>query len=155
VGAELELQANPIDGLDIMLGLALLDAEVTDVPSTISATGKETPALSPDVSFNGLVRYEWPALGGFLAVQADYGWQDDQNFNLIYTPVVREDAYGLANARLTYTSESRAWTASVWVKNLTDEKYRTYAFDTTAFFGAIENVPGPQRWFGGGVTYRW
>jgi iron complex outermembrane recepter protein len=155
MGAELELQANPIDGLDIMLGLALLDAEVTDVPGTISATGKETPALSPDVSFNALVRYEWPALGGFLAVQADYGWQDDQNFNLIYTPVVREDAYGLTNARLTYTSESRAWTASVWVKNLTDEKYRTYAFDTTAFFGAIENVPGPQRWFGGGVTYRW
>ena len=79
------------------------------------------PALSPDVTFNGLVRYEWPALGGFLAVQADYGWQDDQNFNLIYTPVVRGDAYGLANARLSYTSESRAWTASVWVKNLTDE----------------------------------
>jgi iron complex outermembrane recepter protein len=154
-GAEFELQANPIDGLDIMLGLALLDAEVTDVPGTISATGKETPALSPDVSFNGLVRYEWPALSGFLAVQADYGWQDDQNFNLIYTPVVREAAYGVTNARLTYTSEDHAWTASVWVKNLTDEKYRMYSFDTTAFFGAIENVPGPQRWFGGGVTYRW
>lgn len=154
-GAEFELQANPIEGLDIVLGLALLDAEVTDVPSSISATGKETPALSPDVSFNGLVRYEWPAFGGLLSVQADYGWQDDQNFNLIYTPVIREEAYGIANTRVAYTSEDRNWTASVWVKNLTDEEYRSYAFDTSAFFGALENVPGQQRWFGGGITYRW
>jgi iron complex outermembrane receptor protein len=152
-GAEFELQANPITGLDILLGLALLDAEVTDVPASISATGKETPALSPDVSFNGLVRYEWPAFGGFLSVQADYGWQDDQNFNLIETPVVRERAYGIANARVGYTYEN--WSVSAWVKNITDEEYRTYSFDTTAFFGAIENVPGPQRWFGAGVTYRW
>jgi iron complex outermembrane receptor protein len=154
-GAEFELQANPIKGLDIVLGLALLDAEVTNVPSTISATGKETPALSPEVSFNGLVRYEWPAFGGSLSVQADYGWQDDQNFNLIYTPVVREKAYGVANARIGYTSGDGSWSAAVWVKNLADEEYRGYAFDTTAFFGSIENVPGPKRWFGGGVTYRW
>ena len=153
MGAEFELQANPIDGLDIVLGLALLDAEVTDVPASISATGEETPALSPDVSFNGLIRYEWPAFGGSLSVQADYGWQDDQNFNLIETPVVHEDAYGIANARIGYTKDN--WSVSVWVKNLTDEEYRAYSFDTTAFFGAIENVPGPKRWFGGGVTYRW
>jgi iron complex outermembrane receptor protein len=128
---------------------------VEDVPSTISATGKETPAISPEVSFNGLVRYSWPAFGGSLSVQADYGWQDDQNFNLIETPVVHEDAYGVANARIGYDSEGGKWSVSVWVKNLTDEEYRTYAFDTTAFFGAIENVPGPKRWFGGGFTYHW
>jgi iron complex outermembrane receptor protein len=154
-GAEFELQANPIRGLDIILGLALLDAEVTDVPPTISATGKETPAISPEVSFNGLVRYSWPAFGGSLSVQADYGWQADQNFNLIETPVVHEDAYGVANARIGYDSEGGKWSVSVWVKNLTDEEYRTYAFDTTAFFGAIENVPGHKRWFGGGFTYHW
>jgi iron complex outermembrane recepter protein len=154
-GAEFEFSARPIDGLDIVLGLALLDAEATDVPATISATGEETPALSPDVSFNGLVRYEWPALGGSLSVQTDYAWQNDQNFNLIYTPVVREGAYGVANARAGYTSGNGAWSASVWVKNLFDEEFRTYAFDTSAFFGAIENVPGLQRWFGGSITYRW
>jgi iron complex outermembrane receptor protein len=154
-GAEFELQANPIKGLDVVLGLALLDAEVTDVPSSISVTGKESPALSPEVSFNGLIRYEWPAFGGSLSVQADYGWQDDQNFNLIETPVVREDAYGIANARIGYSSGDGHWSVAAWVKNFTDEEYRTYAFDTTAFFGSIENVPGPKRWFGGGFTYRW
>ena len=154
-GAEFEFVANPLEGLDIMLGLAWLDAEATDVPATISATGKETPALSPDLSFNGLVRYEWPALGGKLNVQLDYGWQDDQNFNLIYTPVVEEKSYGLANLRLGYTSADDTWSAAVWVQNLGDEEYRAYAFDTTAFFGSTEDAPGLERWFGGGVTYRW
>jgi iron complex outermembrane recepter protein len=154
-GGEIELAASPIDGLDIILGLAFLDAEATDVPSTISATGTETPALSPDASFNGVVRYEWPALGGALSVLADYSWQDDQNFNLIYTPVIHEGAYGVGNLRFGYTSGDEAWSASVFVRNIMDESYRTYAFDTTAFFGAIENVPGHQRWFGANLSYHW
>jgi len=154
-GAEVELAASPVAGLDLVLGIAVLDSEVTDVPSTISATGRETPALSPELTLNGLVRYEWPAFGGSLSVQADYGWQDDQNFNLIFTPVVHEKAYGVANLRLGYRSEDERWSAAVWARNVTDEDYRTYAFDTTGFFGAIENVPGPQRWFGAGVTFRW
>jgi len=154
-GAEFEFTANPVEGLDIMLGLAWLDTEATDVPATISATGKETPALSPDVTFNGLIRYEWPALGGKLNVQLDYGWQDDQNFNLVYTPVVEEKSYGIANLRLGYTSPDDTWSAAVWVQNLGDEEYRAYGFDTTAFFGSTEDVPGLERWVGGGVTYRW
>jgi iron complex outermembrane recepter protein len=154
-GAEFEFIANPVEGLDIMLGLAWLDTEATDVPATISATGKETPPLSPDFSFNSLIRYEWPALSGTLNVQIDYGWQDDQNFNLIYTPVVEEKSYGVANLRVGYASPDATWSAAVWVKNLGDEDYRTYSFDTTAFFGSTEDVPGLERWFGGGVTYRW
>jgi iron complex outermembrane receptor protein len=155
LGAEFELVANPVEGLDIMLGVAWLDAEATDVPTTISATGKETPALSPDLSFNGLIRYEWPALGGSLHVQLDYAWQDDQNFNLIYTPVVEEKAYGVSNLRLGYSSPDDTWSAAVWVQNLGDEEYRTYGFDTTGYFGSTEDVPGLERWVGGGVTYRW
>ena len=154
-GAEFEFIANPVEGLDIMLGLAWLDTEATDVPATISATGKETPPLSPDFSFNSLIRYEWPALGGTLNVQLDYVWQDDPNFTLIYTPVVEEKAYGIANLRLGYASPDDTWSAAVWVKNVGDEDYRTYSFDTTAFFGSTEDVPGLERWFGGGVTYRW
>lgn len=154
-GGEIELTASPIRGLEIMLGLALLDAEVTNVPDTISATGKETPALAPKASFNGLVRYEWAALGGMLSVQGDYAWQDSQNFNLIYTPVIHEGAYGIANFRLAYTSGNDRWTGALFVRNATDEDYRTYAFDTSGSFGAIENVPGPQRWFGGSLAYRW
>jgi iron complex outermembrane receptor protein len=154
-GAEFELAANPIDGLDILLGLSLLDAEVSNVPLTISDTGTEKAALAPDVTFNGLVRYEWPAFGGSLSVQADYVWQDNQNFNLVFTPVIEEESYGVANARLAYTNADNAWTVAVFVRNLADTEYRTYSFDSSGSFGSIEDVPGPQRWFGGSFTYRW
>lgn len=154
-GAELELAASPINGLDIMLGVALLNADVKDVPPTISATGNETAALAPDVTFNGLVRYEWPAFGGSLSVQADYAWKDDYNFNLVFTPVIQEKSYGVANARLGYTSADRSWSAAIFVRNLTDTNYRDYAFDTTAFFGSIENAPGTKRWVGGSISFRW
>ena len=154
-GAEFELVATPIDGLDILLGLSLLDAEVSNVPLTISDTGTEKAALAPDVTFNGLVRYEWQALGGSLSVQADYVWQDNQNFNLVFTPVIEEESYGVANARLAYTNAEDSWTVAVFVRNLADTEYRTYSFDSSGSFGSIEDVPGPQRWFGGSFTYRW
>ncbi|MBI1731428.1 MAG: TonB-dependent receptor [Gammaproteobacteria bacterium] len=154
-GAEFELAATPIEGLDILLGLALLDADVKDVPLTISPTGKETAALAPDVTFNGLVRYEWPAFGGSLAVQTDFAWKDDHNFNLSFTPVIKEESYGVANARLAYTSGDESWSAAIFVRNFTDTDYRVYAFDTTAFFGSIEDIPGPDRWVGGNVSYHW
>ena len=154
-GAEFELAANPIDGLDILLGLSLLDAEVSNVPLSISSTGTEKAALAPDVTFNGLVRYEWPAFGGSLSVQADYVWQDNQNFNLVFTPVIEEESYGVANARLAYSNAAKSWTVAVFVRNLTDTEYRSYSFDSSGSFGSIEDVPGPQRWFGGSFTYRW
>lgn len=154
-GAEVELTSSPVEGLDLLFGLAWLDSEVTDVPLSISATGKETAALAPELSFNALVRYEWPAFGGALSVQSDFSWKDDHNFNLSFTPVIEEEAYGVLNARLGFTSGSEQWSAAIFVKNLTDTNYRTYAFDSTAFFNSIEDVPGLERWFGGNVTFRW
>ena len=42
-----------------------------------------------------------------------------------------------------------------FARNLADTEYRRYAFDTLAYFGADENIPGNPRWVGGNVTYNW
>lgn len=154
-GGEIELTTSPIDGLDMMFGVAYMDAEVKDLPASISPSGKEDAVLAPKWSYNGLVRYAWPALNGELAVQADYSWRDDQNFNLAYTPVIKEGSYGIANARVSYTTEDEAWSAAVFVKNLTDEEYRSFGFDTTSYFGATENVVGTERWYGAELRFSW
>ena len=154
-GAEIELVSNPIAGLDIMLGVAWLDADVTEVPSSISPTGDEDAVLAPEFTINGLIRYSWDISAGSIAVQVDGNWKDDHNFNLSFTPVIEEESYGTANARISFTTSDDAWLASVFVKNFTDEEYRTYAFDTSGFFGAIEDVPGHERWVGANVRYRW
>jgi iron complex outermembrane receptor protein len=154
-GAELELITNPVEGLELMLGAGWLDAEVQDVPASISLSGKEDAVMAPELSFNGLVRYSWGALGGTVAVQTDYSWKDDHKFNLAVTPVIEEESYGLLNALVSYTTGDEAWYLSVFVKNATDEEYRSYAFDTTSYFGATEDVPGPKRWYGANLRFSW
>jgi len=152
-GGEIELVTSPLPGLELLLGVAYLDGEVEDVPASISPSGSEDPVLAPRLSLNGLIRYGWNAFGGRLAVQADYAWQDDQTFNLSFTPVIEEEAYGVLNASLLYTSADDRWYGIAFVRNVTDEEYRSYAFDTTAFFGATEDVIGVERW--SGLTVGW
>ena len=152
-GAEVEITLNPVDGLDILLGAAYLDTDITDLPASVSVSGRETAIVSPEFAFNGLVRYTWPAFNGSLAIQGDFSWRDDQKYNLVTTPPILEDAYGLLNARLSYTTADEDWTAAIFVRNLTDEYYNAFTTDATAFFGSSFVAPGVARWVGGSVRY--
>ena len=154
IGGELELTANPVKSLDMMLGVSIMDTEVSDLPLALVPSGKAEAVLAPELSINGLIRYSWPAFGGTLGVQADYSWKDDHKFNLVVTEVIQEDSFGILNATISYTSDNDTWYGSLFVKNLADEEYRTYAFDTTTFFGNVDNVPGIERWVGGTIGYR-
>ena len=54
----------PVDGLDIALGLSLLDTTVEDLSGLNPWTGETVVrdremGLAPDVTANGIVRYEW------------------------------------------------------------------------------------------------
>ncbi len=156
-GGEVEIASSPIDGLDILLGMALVDSEA-DLPAGIRPDGGTTSesVLAPKWTLNGLVRYGWPVFGeGELALQADFYWKDDQIFNLSNTAVSSEDAYGVVNMSVNYTSPSDTFYASVFAKNVFDEEYREYGFDLSSGFGSCECGPGPERWFGITAGYRW
>ena len=83
-----------------------------------------------------------------LSAQFDMNWKDDHVFNIVVTPLVEEDSYAVFNTRLTFTSADEKIEASIFIKNLTDTEYRKYAFDTSAYFGATEDVFGEPRWAG-------
>ncbi|HAU69462.1 MAG TPA: hypothetical protein DCW52_13820 [Gammaproteobacteria bacterium] len=167
-GAEIELVMNPTDGLDILLGASYIDTEVTGLPLDFNTldpvtfaaaqsfpTGTEEAPLAPKFTLNGLVRYSWAAFGGNLAVQTDFNWRDDHKFNLAVSEPVLEDAYAVFNARLAFTSADENWTAAVFVNNLADEEYRTFAVDGSLFFGSQEDIRGVERWFGASFRYNW
>lgn len=151
-GFELELQASPIDGLDILLGAAYNDIDVT-LP-----TGQNTTSVqSPKWNINGLIRYEWEVGDGSLAVQADATYRSEHMFALSELDNVTEDGYVVSNASITYTSANDKWIASVFVNNLTDKEYLVQTFDlsTDAVFGITEQYYGRPRWWGASLTYRW
>jgi len=160
-GWELELQATPLEGLDVMLGVGYIDNTVEDAYQLPSGELVDrTAVLTPEWNVNGLVRYEWPVFAGTVAVQADFTYMDDHYFQLKNSPVGLEDAYTITNARVSYTSADDTWVLAGFVNNLTDREYRTMVFDLAGTpaeggFGMAENYYGAPRWWGVSFTYNW
>jgi len=153
-GFELEVQSSPIDGLDLLFGMGYVDIDLP-VDLQIGLGERNTrPVQSPKWNLNGLARYEWPMMGGMVAVQGDFQYRSEHYFSLTQSEAVTEDGYTVANARVSYTTGDDRWTAAFFVNNLTDEEYLVQTFDLATVLGMTEQYYGLPRWFGGSVTYR-
>ena len=160
-GGELELQVTTSAGVDLIFGAAYINNTVEDAYSLPTGqTVDRTAVLTPEWTFNSLVRYQWSALSGTLMVQADVNYMDEHFFQLKNSPVGAEDSYVLANARLSYFSGDSHWDVTAFVNNIADEEYRTMVFDLAAAapaggFGLAENYYGTPRWWGVTIGYNW
>jgi len=163
IGLEASLDWVPVTNLTLGAGVALLDTEIveTDVvlppldggpESTIE--GNEIPN-APNVTFNGRIRYEWP-VGGTLAaaIQTDFNYVDEHFLEPNNREYLSEDGYFLANARVSLLSQGGPWQVSAWVKNLSDEEYRTAAQDLALSLGFSEIVMGMPTTWGVDFEYR-
>ena len=149
-GYELELQASPNENLDLILGVAWNDIDVT-----LADDSRTTSIQSPEWNANALLRYQWHAFGGTLAIQGDMVYRSEHLFALIGTPAVTEDGYTVSNASLTYTAANENWTAMLFVNNVTDEEYLVQTFDlsTVDVFGITEQYYGRPQWWGASIRY--
>lgn len=158
-GFELELQASPTEGLDLMLGVAYIDNNVEDAFTRPNGQLVDRQAvLTPELNINGMVRQEWDFSGGYIAAQADFNYMSKHYFQLKNSPVGEEDAYTLVNASITYSSKSRKWMVKGFVNNLFDEDHRLMVFDlagdpASGGFGMAENFAGSPRWWGVSVQH--
>lgn len=152
-GGELELQWLPVEGLDVRLGLGLLDTEITESVVGGVATSSELPN-SPELNFNGLLRYQWPVGSGLRAeAMLDFNFQDEMTFDVVRSPQEAiEDSYWLFNGRLGVASASGDWAAYLWGKNLADEEYRTQVIFSSVGFGESWGMP---RTYGVSVEFSW
>lgn len=162
-GLEASMDWLPVDNLTIGLGLSLMDSEIveTDVvlppldggpDSTIE--GNEIPN-APTYTANGRIRYQWP-VGGTLAMaaQTDFHYVDEHYLEPNNRDYLAEDGYFVANARLSLLSQDERWEVSAWVKNFTDEEYRTAAQDLALSLGFSEIVVGMPTTWGLELEYR-
>jgi iron complex outermembrane receptor protein len=153
-GGELELTVSPGNGFFFMLGTAYEHSKVDAVPDVFGGTVEAQFPLAPKVNVNALARYEWPALGGKLAVQLDGRWNDDQYLEGTNSGVSFEPAYAVLNANVDYLMHDDKLRFSVWAKNVTNESYRVYDLDL-GLLGFIEQSFAPPRQVGVSVSYRW
>jgi len=156
LGMELELQANPIDNMDFVFGLGLIDTEVKDI-AVAGAVGGAAPVLrdvaptfTPSVQISGIARYTWPAaiLDGDVTLQLDANYASSSFHNINNFASHKMPAYVVGNARVNWFSQDGHWELGAFVQNLSDSRYQTIGFELSAVSGSNEETIGRPRWWG-------
>jgi iron complex outermembrane receptor protein len=128
-GLELDMRFLPSDSLDIYMGLAWADSELTKPNSTLSEDFCEadcTGAMLPGtVEFSAamVATYSIPVKDGDINVTWEIFHQDESpGFGDFSLDPIMLDEFTLSNFRVGYESADN-WTMTVWVNNVFDEFY--------------------------------
>ena len=154
VGSEIELSLAPAEGWDFRFGVSLMDSEVKDVLLPSGRVIDSDLPYAPSFAINGLARYEWPALGGTLALQADFTHSDNFCFTVVCGPIDKEGSYTIGNFRASYTSADERWRLAAFVHNVSDTEYRLYSLDINGL-GIANDAYANPRWAGGTISFNW
>lgn len=155
-GAEFELVANPFQGLDVNLGLSLLDTDADNLTLPDGSTvDNRKLVLAPKTSFNALVRYTHPVGDGFLSGQVDMTYRTSHYFDVFNQPLARENGYDIWNARVSYLFPGERFEIAVWGKNIFKEEYLAYTFDFTSDFGFNQHFYGAPATYGVTASFRY
>jgi len=123
-GLESQIDYYPQDALHLYLGLGLLQAKFDEYedpnPTALDMTGR-APANSPEYQYN--VGFDYFFLEAWT-FKANVEGKDSYYFSNRHDE--KSDPYALFNSSLEYTNGS--FTASVWVRNITDEEYYVRGF---------------------------
>jgi len=125
-GVELDARVLPTDNLDIYLGVAWADTELTNPADVFcdpaDCKGAQIPGT---IGFSGamVATYRLPVASGEMAVSVEVFHQGSSpGFGQFSNDPLKLDGFTTSNLRIGYES-SEDWTATFWVNNITDEFY--------------------------------
>lgn len=143
-GAEAEVDYL-LGGLSIDTSLSYLDQHFTSSKSTSVAEGQVPPGIGK-VRASAGVQYKLNLGGlGSLTPRVDLAYSPHSCGDLACDANVDNPAYTLANARLSYDSGDRKWSAALQVTNLTDKVYYLSRVNTGAGYLDGQIAP-PRQW---------
>lgn len=139
-GVELELNAKPLKGLDLIAGFGYTNARFTRYTNPLTGQNFNGNKLTyaPEFTFNLGVQYRSPS--GFLG-RVDLQGIGTYFFNDANT--LKQDPFTLVNARIGY--ETKNLGIYLFVNNLFNKEYITTAF--SGFFADLASY-GDRRTFG-------
>lgn len=163
-GAELELVSRPIEGLQLDIAAAYLDAEFTsfhnfeiDYPELgmQDLSGNRLPK-APQFTINTSAEYAF-ALGaaGSLTLRGEYNWQDIVYFTEFNRTNAYQPAVGRWNASLAFDSEDGKWSVTGFVRNGSNELVTEGAIIGGQSLGSpVFEFFSPPRLYGLELAYR-
>lgn len=127
-GLELELQALPMQGLNLSFGVGIADSVVKEIApldealgDVSSAVGNRSPFV-PSFTFNGSLTYTYPLYNQVeLVLHGDYRRQGNYYYDL--NNEVQTATRDFVDGRVAL--ESGSWSLAVWGRNLTDSRHAT------------------------------
>ncbi|EAQ96455.1 TonB-dependent receptor [Congregibacter litoralis] len=133
-GIEIEGNLLLTENFSMQFSASFLDASfkeylVGDIDVSDDRDIQNTPE---EMVFIGL-NYNTDLAGGNLLINTNYSYKGDVQQFEIASEDIDQEAYGLLNASIVWTSGDDHWLVGLYGKNLTDEEYRTagYCFGTS------------------------
>jgi iron complex outermembrane receptor protein len=156
-GVEIELQGEPVKGLNLGGTLAYLNATYSSYPqapiaggATVNASGNYLDS-APKWAYSVYGQYRLLVMShGSMFVRGEWGWRARQYFTPDNNNILSQGAYGLLNSSLGYDSQDGHWQAVVYGQNLTNRQYIT---STGTFSVVAAGKVGAPRTYGVNVSY--
>lgn len=162
-GVELELTALLTERLTINANVGYLDAQykeflagadpISGAPVDVSGDREmvNAPRWDTLLGFN----YQIPmGNSGTLSLLADMSYRSKTYLEVNSSENLAQDSYTLFNAAMIYESGDGHWQVILGGKNLSDEEYRSHAFDLSAFPGVELGYYNPPRTYSLTATYQ-
>lgn len=152
-GAELDIDAQLSSSLSTKLSLGILPK--ANLASFIDQAGNEiknnrlpfTSKLNINAQTNYVIEYD----SALITLHLDADYQSKFYFDQNQNPLSAQDGYLLINTRVSWNKDN--WSASIWAKNLTDEKYSHLKFDLINLYGMLQDFKGEARQVGFDIRY--
>ena len=145
-GLELELQALPLDGLNLSFGVGITDSVVKEIDALDSAlgdvsstSGNRSPFV-PSFTFNGSLTYTYQLYDEMdLVLHTDYRRRGNYYYDL--NNDVQSATRDFIDGRIAL--EARDWSLALWGRNLTDSRHATRVAVTGS---ALRNQNQPRSY---------
>ncbi|MDH5255576.1 MAG: TonB-dependent receptor, partial [Gammaproteobacteria bacterium] len=147
-GAELEYSGYWTKALLVSAGVGVLDTTVKDVQDASGAIRDREMVLAPKFAANVMVRYTMGlSSGGNLVFQMDGNYSSSMWFDSLNQPATKTGSTYKLNGIVSW-SPDKYWDAAFYIKNMTNQINKIYAFDLTADLGYVQEVYSAPRTFG-------
>lgn len=147
-GVDLDLQATPVDGLKLIVGLSYLDNEILDYINAAGDSFAGSPLPNtPEFSASLIADYEWPLFGRTLGfVRGTYIYVDER-LESVDDADLRQFLPSYDRVDLRTGLRGNNWTIEVFAENLLDEKYIA-GLTTSGFSLAGSAITSPPQVYG-------
>lgn len=148
-GAELELNAVPIEGLSLDVGVGYLDAKYTQVdPNATEVTIDKHLVYAPEWTVNIGGSYEFAlADTGSITFRSDWSYRTTTYNDANNSAALVQPSYSTLSASISWESRAKDWQITVAGRNITDKRYIISGFADEPVQSAAEASFGrPAEW---------